>query len=120
DKVNDKVDGKVPATTAKLEHKKVHREAKADDADDIADAEEAKAEKSDSPPSSLTASSSSSSLPSSASHKKKSRSAAAASETADLRPGPHLEAREATREARPTASGNRSLTRALGLKIGKI
>jgi len=123
DKVNDKVDGKVPATTAKLEHKKVHSEAKADDADDISDAGEAKAEKSDSPPSSLTASSSSSSSssqPSSASHKKKSRSATGASDTADLRPGPHLEAREATREARPTASGNRSLTRALGLKIGKI
>jgi len=45
------------------------------------------------------------------SHGKKTRgSSAAASETADLE----------TREARPTASGNRSLTRALGLKIGKI
>ena len=43
---------------------------------------------------------------------KKSRSAAAAPDTADLRPE--------TREARPTAAGDRSLIRALGLKIGKI
>src|SRR5437660_454835 len=52
-------------------------------------------------------SSSSSSL-----HRKKSRSAGAAPDTADLRPE--------TREARPTAAGDRSLIRALGLKIGKI
>jgi len=66
-----------------------------------------------------TSSSASSSSPPVASHsprRKKSGSASAASDTADLRP----DAREATREARPTASGNRSLTRALGLKIGKI
>jgi N-acetylmuramoyl-L-alanine amidase len=44
--------------------------------------------------------------------RKKSHSAAAAPDTADLR----LE----TREARPTAAGDRSLIRALGLKIGKI
>ena len=44
--------------------------------------------------------------------RKKSGSAAAAPDTADLR----LE----TREARPTAAGDRSLIRALGLKIGKI
>jgi N-acetylmuramoyl-L-alanine amidase len=44
--------------------------------------------------------------------RKKSRSAAAAPDTADLRPE--------TREARPTAAGDRSLIRALGLKIGKI
>jgi N-acetylmuramoyl-L-alanine amidase len=43
--------------------------------------------------------------------RKKSRTAAAAAlDTADLE----------AREARPTAAGNRSLTRALGLKIGKI
>jgi N-acetylmuramoyl-L-alanine amidase len=50
--------------------------------------------------------------------RKKSRSAAATSgsDTASLRPGPDIE----SREARPTASGDRSLTRALGLKIGKI
>ena len=44
--------------------------------------------------------------------RKKSRSTAAAADTADLRPE--------TREARPTAAGDRSLIRALGLKIGKI
>ncbi len=44
--------------------------------------------------------------------RKKSRSGAAAPDTADLRPE--------TREARPTAAGDRSLIRALGLKIGKI
>jgi N-acetylmuramoyl-L-alanine amidase len=44
--------------------------------------------------------------------RKKFRSAAAADDTADLRPE--------TREARPTAAGDRSLIRALGLKIGKI
>ena len=50
-------------------------------------------------------------------HRKKSRSAAsaAAPDTADL----HLDTPE-SREARPTAAGDRSLTRALGLKIGKI
>jgi N-acetylmuramoyl-L-alanine amidase len=44
--------------------------------------------------------------------RRKSHSAAAAPDTADLRPE--------TREARPTAAGDRSLIRALGLKIGKI
>jgi len=44
--------------------------------------------------------------------RKKSRSGAPAPDTADLRPE--------TREARPTAAGDRSLIRALGLKIGKI
>jgi N-acetylmuramoyl-L-alanine amidase len=70
------VNEKAARKAAKLGRKKVHPEAKADDA--------------------------------------------AASDTADLRPGPHLETGESAREARPTASGNRSLTRALGLKIGKI
>ena len=42
--------------------------------------------------------------------KKTRGSSSAAADTADLE----------TREARPTAAGNRSLTRALGLKIGKI
>jgi N-acetylmuramoyl-L-alanine amidase len=50
-------------------------------------------------------------------HRKKSRSAAPADapDAADL----HLDTPE-SREARPTAAGDRSLTRALGLKIGKI
>jgi N-acetylmuramoyl-L-alanine amidase len=51
-------------------------------------------------------------MSSSSLRRKKSRSAAAAPDTADLRPE--------TREARPTAAGDRSLIRALGLKIGKI
>src|ERR1700730_11821455 len=45
-------------------------------------------------------------------HRKKPHSATAAPDTADLRPD--------VREARPTAAGDRSLIRALGLKIGKI
>jgi N-acetylmuramoyl-L-alanine amidase len=114
-KADDGADDKVPAATAKLEHKKVHPEMKPDDVANISDAGEAKPENSD-PPSSLL---SSSSPTASSLHRKKSRSAAA-SDTADLRLDPHLESREAAREARPTASGNRSLTRALGLKIGKI
>jgi N-acetylmuramoyl-L-alanine amidase len=44
--------------------------------------------------------------------RKKSRSSGGASDTRDLS--------AESREARPTASGDRSLTRALGLKIGKI
>ncbi len=56
------------------------------------------------PPVSTTASSSSSS------HRKKGRAAAAADTSADLE----------GREAQPMAAGDRSLTRALGLKIGKI
>ena len=60
-------------------------------------------------------SSSSSSTPS---RRKKPRSAAASSaaDTADL----HSDANLESREARPNAAGDRSLTRALGLKIGKI
>ena len=68
-------------------------------------------------------SSASSSSPPVASHspRRKKSSPAAASDTADLHSNDlRPDAREATREARPTASGNRSLTRALGLKIGKI
>jgi N-acetylmuramoyl-L-alanine amidase len=41
-------------------------------------------------------------------------------DTGDLRADGRLAARDRTREARPTAVGDRSLTRALGLKIGKI
>lgn len=87
---------RVPSTVATLKHEKLRPEVTPDVAD------EAKLAKSDS-----RSSSSSSSL-----RRKKSRSAAAAPDTADLRPE--------TREARPTAAGDRSLIRALGLKIGKI
>jgi N-acetylmuramoyl-L-alanine amidase len=87
---------RVPSTVASLKHEKLRPEVTPDVAD------EAKPSKSDS-----RSSSSSSSL-----RRKKSRSGAAAPDTADLRPE--------TREARPTAAGDRSLIRALGLKIGKI
>jgi N-acetylmuramoyl-L-alanine amidase len=67
----------------------------------IADGDDAKTAKSDT-----------TSVPSPAPlHRKKSRAAASAPDTADL---------AENREARPTATGERSLTRALGLKIGKI
>ncbi|MFZ1132087.1 MAG: N-acetylmuramoyl-L-alanine amidase, partial [Terriglobales bacterium] len=73
------------------------------------------------PSSSLSSSSSSSSRASSSSgHRRKSGTAVEAADTGDLHTGANLEAREAAREARPTAAGDRSLTRALGLKIGKI
>jgi N-acetylmuramoyl-L-alanine amidase len=89
-------DDQVPSTVATLKHEKLRPELTPDIAD------EAKPAKSDS-----RTSPSSSSL-----RRKKSRSSAAAPDTADLRPE--------TREARPTAAGDRSLIRALGLKIGKI
>jgi N-acetylmuramoyl-L-alanine amidase len=84
----------------------------------VASVENGKLSKLDSP-SSSSSSSSSSSPPL---HRKKSRSPAAKStaDTADLHSDTNLEARDVTREARPMAAGDRSLTRALGLKIGKI
>ncbi len=70
--------------------------------------------------SSASSASSSSSLPPPPLHHKKSHSSssstAAAPDTTDLASDARLE----SREARPTAAGDRSLTRALGLKIGKI
>jgi N-acetylmuramoyl-L-alanine amidase len=95
-----------------LAHDKNGDEATPSDADDGLGAEETRLAKAELPsPAKSSSSSSSSSL-----HRKKSRSAAAAADTADLRPG----LRDTTREARPTAAGDRSLIRALGLKIGKI
>jgi N-acetylmuramoyl-L-alanine amidase len=70
--------------------------------------------------------SSSSSSASSTQRRKKSNSSAAASDTAGLRADNRdsdtrgSDIREMPREARPNAAGDRSLTRALGLKIGKI
>jgi N-acetylmuramoyl-L-alanine amidase len=87
-------DDRVPSTVATLEHEKLRPEVTPGQAASISDADEAKP-------------ASSPSL-----RRKKSRSATAAPDTADLHPE--------TREARPTAAGDRSLTRALGLKIGKI
>jgi N-acetylmuramoyl-L-alanine amidase len=103
----------VPSTVATLEHEKIRPEVTPGQAANMSGADEAKLAKSDSP-------SPSSSSSSSSSRRKKSRSAAAAPDTADLHPETHLETRDATREARPTAAGDRSLIRALGLKIGKI
>jgi N-acetylmuramoyl-L-alanine amidase len=100
------VNDKVSADGATLAHDKSRREATPSDADDVSGADETTLAKSDLP----------SSAKSSSLHRKKSRSAAAAPDTADLHPG----LRETTREARPTAAGDRSLIRALGLKIGKI
>jgi N-acetylmuramoyl-L-alanine amidase len=95
-------DDRVPSTVATLEHEKLRPEVPPGEVANVSGANEANPAKSGS-------SSSSSSL-----RRKKSRSsaAAAAPDTADLHPE--------TREARPTAAGDRSLTRALGLKIGKI
>jgi N-acetylmuramoyl-L-alanine amidase len=100
------VNDKASADGATLAHDKSRREATLSDADDVSGADETTLAKSDLP----------SSAKSSSLRRKKSRSAAAAPDTADLHPG----LRETTREARPTAAGDRSLIRALGLKIGKI
>jgi N-acetylmuramoyl-L-alanine amidase len=97
---------RVPSTVATLEHEKIRPEMTPSQAANMSGADDAKPAKFDSP---LSSSSSSS-------RRKKSRSAAAAPDTADL----HPDSREAAREARPTAAGDRSLIRALGLKIGKI
>ena len=112
-------DDRAPTTVATLEHEKLRPEVKPSDAADISDGDEATtAAKSDSALASTLPSPSRSSSSSSSLRRKKSRSsaAAAAPETADLRSDARLD----TREARPTAAGDRSLTRALGLKIGKI
>ncbi len=101
DHLNDSPNGGAPATVASLEHEKL-RATRASNTSTSGN-DELKPEK-------LRASSSSS--PSA--HRKKSRSAAdsATTDTADLP--------SESREARPTAAGDRSLIRALGLKIGKI
>ncbi len=96
-------DDKVPSTVATLEHERLRPEATPREAANVSGGDEAKLGKSDSASSSSSASSP---------RRKKTRSAAAAPDTADLHPE--------TREARPTAAGDRSLIRALGLKIGKI
>jgi len=100
---------------ASSEHEKLRPEAAPGRGSSTSDADELRPSKSDSP--AEPSSSSSSSL-----RRKKARSAAlaAAPNTADLRPENSLETRDAAREARPTAAGDRSLIRALGLKIGKI
>jgi N-acetylmuramoyl-L-alanine amidase len=104
---NESSNDSAPATVATLEHEKTRPEM-------AGGADEVKAKP--------DTSASSSSLSSSSLRRKKSRTAApaAAPDTADLHlDNLHLGTPE-SREARPTAAGDRSLTRALGLKIGKI
>jgi N-acetylmuramoyl-L-alanine amidase len=100
-------DDRVPSKVATLEHEKLRPEVAPGPAADVSGGGPADAAKTDSPASSSASRSS---------RRKKSRSAAVAADTADL----HADSREATREARPNAAGDRSLIRALGLKIGKI
>ena len=123
--VDPKVDANVyaddtaPSTVASLEHEKLRPEVTTGQGGVIADADEARPTKSDS----RSSASSPSVSASSSSHRKKSRysATAAASDTADRRSDdPRSDTRLNSREARPTAAGDRSLTRVLGLKIGKI
>ena len=96
-----------PTTVATLEPEKIRPES----GSSVTKSDGARPAKSHSP--SSLAPSSSSSL-----RRKKSKSSvtAATSDTSDL----PSDVREVTREAQPTAAGDRSLIRALGLKIGKI
>jgi N-acetylmuramoyl-L-alanine amidase len=109
-KTNIETNDRAPAKMGALAHDRNRPDATAGESGDVSDADDIRLAKSDLP------SPAKSSSPPSSLHRKKSRSAVAATDTADLRSG----LREATREARPTAAGDRSLIRALGLKIGKI
>ena len=116
-KENDQEDDNTPATVASLESERTHPEARPGARANVSDADGTKPDSS--PGSSSSGSPSTSSSATHASRRKKSHSSAAVAavpDTEDLHADSHLE----SREARPTASGNRSLTRALGLKIGKI
>src|SRR6202453_1255469 len=111
------------ATVAALDREKRRSELTASPDDDISGTDDVKPAKSASSspivssPQSFYSQPARSSPTHSLQSPKKSRSAApaAATDTADLQ----LDTPE-SREARPTADGDRSLTRALGLKIGKI
>ncbi len=110
---------RAPTTVATLEPEKIRPEVTTGQSGNISEADEARPTKSDS----RSSASSSSVSASSSSHRKKSRysATAAASDTADRRSDdPRSDSRLNSREARPTAAGDRSLTRVLGLKIGKI
>jgi N-acetylmuramoyl-L-alanine amidase len=113
-------DDRESSTVATLEHEKLRPEVRPSDAANMSDGDEATTAKSDSALPSPSRSSSSSSSSSSLRRKKSRSSSAAAPDTADLRSDTRSDTRLDTREARPTAAGDRSLTRALGLKIGKI
>jgi N-acetylmuramoyl-L-alanine amidase len=119
----------VQGTNRRIPKTIVPADASTEDAESNASAptDEAKLGKSDLPTPSASSSRSSgttaSSSPSSPSRRKKSHStsvAASSPAAADLDSGTHSESRLESREATPTAAGDRSLTRALGLKIGKI
>jgi N-acetylmuramoyl-L-alanine amidase len=112
------------ATVAALDREKRRSELTASPDDDISGTDDVKPAKSASSSPIVSSPQPSHSAPARSSqtrslqNPKKSRSApppAAATDTADLQ----LDTPE-SREARPTAYGDRSLTRALGLKIGKI
>jgi N-acetylmuramoyl-L-alanine amidase len=114
---------------ASLNREKRHAEAATDDDGDMANTDDVKPAKAvSSAPivSSSPTEQNHSASTHSAQNTKKSRSAAAATatDTADLRSDTRLDTSQLdtpeSREARPTAAGDRSLTRALGLKIGKI
>ncbi len=120
-KVDANVDpnGSAPSTVASLEYENLRPEVTTGQGGDISDADEARPTKSDSRSSASPSSVSSSS----SSHRKKSRYAAttAAPDPADRHSyDSRSDTRLNSREARPTAAGDRSLTRVLGLKIGKI
>lgn len=103
---------RAPTTVATLEPEKIRPEARTGGGANVAYSDDDK-------PTKLHSPSTTSSTTSSSSHRKKSRPASVAattSDTSDLQ----ADVREVTREARPTAAGDRSLIRALGLKIGKI
>jgi N-acetylmuramoyl-L-alanine amidase len=106
---------------AALNREKSHAEATSDDDADMASTDDVKPAKAVS--SAPIVSSSHIKQTHSAQNTKKSRLAASA-DTADLRSDARLDSSQLdtpeSREARPTAAGDRSLTRALGLKIGKI
>jgi N-acetylmuramoyl-L-alanine amidase len=113
------------AKIAAHNREKSHLEATSDDDADIASTDDVKPAKATSSApivSSSHVAQTHSAQTHSAQNTKKSRSVAAATgtDTADLRlDNSQLDTPE-SREARPTAAGDRSLTRALGLKIGKI
>jgi N-acetylmuramoyl-L-alanine amidase len=96
---------RAPSTVATLDHEKLRPETAPDQTESVSNADEETPPKSDSHSSSSLASA----------RRKKSHSSGSTRETTDIR----LNNFE-SREARPTAAGDRSLTRALGLKIGKI
>src|SRR5580704_10078471 len=113
------------AKIAAHNREKSHLEATSDDDADIASTDDVKPAKATSSApivSSSHVAQTHSAQTHSAQNTKKSRSVAAATgtDTADLRSDNSQLDTPESREARPTAAGDRSLTRALGLKIGKI